>query len=123
MVTDDDVRAHEALSIQLWDSDSLSADDLVGRISVPLDDLMRKPGETVERKDTLMGFEDADSLTGTLSWSVAYYNKAKLNPALKKTPGVDHSLPSELQKLPELEVRLTVPFKFVTPVFLTSSCA
>lgn len=57
MVTDDEVTAKESLSIQLWDSDKTSADDLVGRIKVPLLDLMLKPNTVHERTDKLMGFE------------------------------------------------------------------
>lgn len=84
---------------------------------------MLKPNEIHHRNDKLMGFEgkryslrlsgitaltasltDSDSLDGTLSWSVAYYEKAKLNPALKAEPGIDHNLPKELQDHPELKV-------------------
>ncbi|GAA5969047.1 hypothetical protein JCM11641_007450 [Rhodosporidiobolus odoratus] len=104
LVSADEVRAGEKLSIQLWDSDMISADDLVGRIEVPITDLMLKPNEMMHRTDKLMGFENADSMKGTLTWSVAYYEKAKLNPELKKEPGVDHSLPVELQNHPELKV-------------------
>ncbi|KAL8286155.1 hypothetical protein RQP46_004643 [Phenoliferia psychrophenolica] len=104
LVSDDEIRAKEDLSIQLWDSDAMTADDLVGRIKVPLVDLMLEPNKVFERKDKLMGFEDADAMSGTLSWSVAYFDKAPLNPALKKDPGVDHSLPKELQDRPELKV-------------------
>lgn len=57
-----------------------------------------------ERKDKLMGFEDADSLSGELSWSIAYHDKAKLRHDLKKEPGIDHSLPVALQSRPELQV-------------------
>lgn len=42
-------------------------------------------------------------MSGNLNWSVAYYDKAGLNPALKKAPGVDHDLPKELQDRPELK--------------------
>ncbi|GAA5923396.1 uncharacterized protein JCM15063_003634 [Sporobolomyces koalae] len=104
LVTDDEVRADEKLSIQLWDSDMISADDLVGRTNVSVTDLMLKPNEVHKRTDKLMGFEDADSMAGTLTWSVAYFEKAKLNPALKLTQGIDHSLPKELQDHPELKV-------------------
>ncbi|GAA5879834.1 hypothetical protein JCM8547_005778 [Rhodosporidiobolus lusitaniae] len=104
LVSDDEVRASEKLSIQLWDSDRVSADDLVGRVQVPVQDLMLKPNEVQHRTDKLMGFEDADSMKGTLTWSVAYYEKAKLNPELKKAPGIDHSLPKELQDHPELKL-------------------
>ncbi|GAA5950615.1 hypothetical protein JCM10213_006938 [Rhodosporidiobolus nylandii] len=104
LVTDDEVRAGEKLSIQLWDWDRMSADDLVGRIQVPITDLMLKPNEMQHRTDQLMGFEDADSMKGSLTWSVAYYEKAKLLPELKKDPSIDHSLPKELQDKPELKV-------------------
>ena len=82
----------------------MTADDLVGRIKVPLVDLMLEPNKVTERKDKLMGFEDADSMSGTLSWSVAYFDKAPLNASLKKEPGLDHSLPKDLQDRPELQV-------------------
>ncbi|GAA5828103.1 hypothetical protein JCM11251_002590 [Rhodosporidiobolus azoricus] len=104
LVSADEVKAGENLSIQLWDSDAISADDLVGRINVPLTDLMLKPNEVHHRTDKLMGFEDHDSMKGTLTWSVGYYEKVKLNPELKKKPGIDHSLPKELQDHPELKV-------------------
>lgn len=58
LVSDDEVRAAEKLSIQLWDWDQLSADDLVGRLNVPLHDLMLKPNEMQHRTDNLMGFEE-----------------------------------------------------------------
>ena len=80
LVSADEVRAGEQLSVQLWDNDKISADDLVGRVNVPITDLMLKPNEMQHRTDKLMGFEDADSMSGTLTWSVGYYEKAKLNP-------------------------------------------
>ncbi|GAA6035910.1 hypothetical protein JCM8097_005158 [Rhodosporidiobolus ruineniae] len=104
LVSDDEVRAGEKLSVQLWDSDEISADDLVGRIEVPIADLMLKPNEMQHRTDKLMGFENADSMSGTLTWSVAYYEKVKLKPELKKKAGIDHNLPKELQDHPELKV-------------------
>lgn len=57
LVSADEVRAAENLSIQLWDSDRVSADDLVGRIQVPITELMLKPNEMQHRTDKLMGFE------------------------------------------------------------------
>ncbi|GAA6022197.1 hypothetical protein JCM10207_003939 [Rhodosporidiobolus poonsookiae] len=104
LVSDDEVRAGEQLSIQLWDSDKISADDLVGRVQVPVTDLMLKPNEMQHRTDKLLGFEDADSMAGTLTWSVAYYSKVKLNPKLKTEPGIDHTLPKELQDHPQLKL-------------------
>ncbi|GAA5990859.1 hypothetical protein JCM10908_000050 [Rhodotorula pacifica] len=104
LVSADEVRAGEKLSIQLWDWDKLSADDLVGRVQVPIHELMLKPNEMHHRTDKLMGFEDADEMSGTVTWSVGFYEKAKLNPKLKLKPGIDHTLPKELQDRPELKI-------------------
>lgn len=42
LVTDDEIKAQEDLAATLWDSDKRSADDLVGRVTVPLGELMAK---------------------------------------------------------------------------------
>lgn len=107
LVSVDEIRADEKLSVQLWDSDKRSADDLVGRVELlSLTDLMKHPGEIFERNDPLQGFEEADKMSGVLSWSIAYYDKALLEQELKKEEGIDHSLPKELQHREELKVRL-----------------
>lgn len=45
-----------------------------------------------------MGFEDADSMAGTLTWSVAYYEKAKLDKSLKTEKGTADGEPDALSK-------------------------
>jgi Ca2+-dependent lipid-binding protein len=40
LVTQEEVKAEEDLSATLWDSDKRTADDLVGRVTVPLTELM-----------------------------------------------------------------------------------
>lgn len=77
IVTADEVNSGEDLSVQLWDSDKRSADDLVGRVVVSLKELMKKPNTLSDREDHLSGFEDADSMPGTVSWSVGYYDKVR----------------------------------------------
>lgn len=74
----------------------MSADDLVGRVNIPLNEVMTNPGHTTRRTDKLMGFEDADSMSGTLTWSVAYYEKAKLDRALKTEKGTAQNEPTAL---------------------------
>lgn len=54
-----------------------SADDLVGRVVVSLKELMKNPNEQHDREDHLSGFEDADSMPGTISWSIGYYDKVR----------------------------------------------
>ncbi|CCF52271.1 hypothetical protein NDA14_004101 [Ustilago hordei] len=82
LVTKDDIRANESLSIQLWDSDARTADDIVGRVNKPIKEFVRNANTPQDRKDKLMGFEDADDMPGTLKWKVAFYEKADFNKAL-----------------------------------------
>ncbi|KAF8323426.1 hypothetical protein DL93DRAFT_2223342 [Clavulina sp. PMI_390] len=86
LVTADEINAQEDLSLQLWDSDKQSADDLVGRVIVSLKELMKDRNVMHDREDTLSGFQDADSMPGTISWSVGYYDKAPLNRAIQNKP-------------------------------------
>ena len=41
LVTEQEVRGEEDVSVMLWDSDKRSADDLVGRVNVGVGELMR----------------------------------------------------------------------------------
>lgn len=38
--------------------------DLVGRVQIPVEELMKKPNEMHRREDSLMGFEDANDMPG-----------------------------------------------------------
>ena len=42
LVGEDEVRGEEEVSAMLWDSDKRSADDLVGRVNVPVVEVMKK---------------------------------------------------------------------------------
>lgn len=72
LVTEDEVKGEEDLGVMLWDSDKRSADDLVGRVNVPVVELMKDAGRMHRRVDTLKGFEDANDMPGTLYWEVGY---------------------------------------------------
>lgn len=62
--------------MQLWDSDKRSADDLIGRVSIPVEELMRKENENVwmRRTDKLTGFEDGAFLFLPLSLVLPWQN-------------------------------------------------
>lgn len=96
LVTKDDIRANESLSLQLWDSDARTADDIVGRVNKPIKDLIRDPNHVQDRTDKLMGFEDADSMPGTLKWKVGFYEKADFNKDL--VPKKDESKMTKAEK-------------------------
>ncbi|MCO5566154.1 hypothetical protein L7F22_019830 [Adiantum nelumboides] len=84
LVTKEDLRSDEMLSVQLWDSDKRTADDIVGRVQRRIGELIK--GDTLNKfhefEDNLMGFEDADTMQGKLIWRVGFFEKAKLNRAL-----------------------------------------
>ena len=42
LVSDEEVKAQEDLCAMLWDSDKRTADDLVGRVTIPLTELMKE---------------------------------------------------------------------------------
>ncbi|KAK0525998.1 hypothetical protein OC835_005434, partial [Tilletia horrida] len=86
LVTKDDIRADEQLSVQLWDSDKRTADDIQGRVTEPIKDLMKVPNKMTRRTDNLKGFEEADVMHGSLTWEVGFYEKAILNRALQRSP-------------------------------------
>lgn len=63
--------------------DERSADDLVGRVQLSVTDIMKNPNRSERRTDKLRGFQDADDMPGTLTWTVGYYSKATLCASLQ----------------------------------------
>ncbi|WVR03079.1 hypothetical protein IAU60_000068 [Kwoniella sp. DSM 27419] len=106
LLTMDEVKAKEDLAVMLWDSDKMSADDLVGRVQVPVEELMLKPNQMIKRNDSLMGFEDANDMPGKLSWSVGYFEKAPLKKELERGPTPDEAkaAPEPAKTAPEMEM-------------------
>ncbi|KDN40023.1 hypothetical protein K437DRAFT_192864 [Tilletiaria anomala UBC 951] len=85
LITKDDIKADEKLSLQLWDSDKRTADDIIGRVSKDVAELVKNPNKFQECKDKLMGFEDADSMQGCLHYKVGFFEKASFNKALMES--------------------------------------
>ena len=75
LVTTDEITSEEKLSIQLWDSDARSADDVLGRVEVDILELMKTQSKMVRRADKLRGFEEAQSMPGEIHWSYGFYRK------------------------------------------------
>lgn len=86
LVTKDDLKNDESLSVQLWDSDAHTADDVQGRVGRPLSELTKGAtlNQLVQYDDELMGFEDADKMQGKLHWRCGFFEKAHFNKALIK---------------------------------------
>ncbi|CCO32297.1 Meiotically up-regulated gene 190 protein [Rhizoctonia solani AG-1 IB] len=102
LLTQDEIKAEEDLSVMLWDSDKRSADDLIGRVQIPVKELISKPNEVIRRTDKLVGFEDATDMEGTLHWSVGYYPKLPLKKELERP---EENPPPPTRTAPEMEMR------------------
>lgn len=61
----------------------------MGRVQLPVKDIMKKPNQSERRIDKLQGFQDADNMPGSLTWSVGYYSKATLQAELQPNKMAD----------------------------------
>ncbi|KAI2473387.1 hypothetical protein F4781DRAFT_189862 [Annulohypoxylon bovei var. microspora] len=95
-VTADLIKADEQLSMELWDSDRSSADDVVGKVELSLRKLIQHPGKMYQQVSKLRGVKAESSMPGELHWEVGYFGKTQFRAALR-TDGKDLSLPKEIR--------------------------
>jgi C2 domain len=102
LVTADYIKADEQLSVELWDSDRMSADDIVGKVELSLQTLLQHPGKMYPQVSKLMGLAEGSEMPGELRWEVGYFGKPRFRPALR-THGKDVNLPDNLKDDPNLQ--------------------
>lgn len=102
MVTSDLIKADEQLSMELWDSDRSSADDVVGKVELSLQKLIQHPGKMHQQVSKLRGLKAESEMPGELHWEVGFFGKTQFRAALR-TDGKDLSLPKELRDKSELQ--------------------
>ena len=102
LVTPELIKADEQLSVELWDSDRSSADDIVGKVELSMQKMIQHPGKMYPHVSKLAGMEKDSEMPGELHWEVGYFSKPKFRPALR-TDGKNHELPKNLQDAPELQ--------------------
>ncbi|KAH8835048.1 hypothetical protein DL96DRAFT_1729312 [Flagelloscypha sp. PMI_526] len=89
-----EVNAKENLCLQLWDSDRTSADDLLGTVQVPLSALLEDSSihnTSVTRTDKFTSPDDKN-VSGTLTWSIAYYRKTTFEQHVEHKENMDADL-------------------------------
>ncbi|KAI1381507.1 hypothetical protein F4677DRAFT_403181 [Hypoxylon crocopeplum] len=101
-VTADLIKVDEQLSMELWDSDRSSADDVVGKVELSLQKLIQHPGKMYQQVSKLRGVKAESSMPGELHWEVGYFGKTQFRAALR-TDGKDLSLPKEIRDNKELQ--------------------
>lgn len=81
--------------------------DLIGRVQIPVKQLMETPNKMFRRADSFKGFEDADSMPGKLHWSIGFFEKASLKKELERpmTPEEAKAAPAPTKTAPAMEMR------------------
>lgn len=102
LVTPDIIKADEQLSLELWDSDRSSADDVVGKVELSIQKLIQHPGKMFPQNSTLRGTKAESTMPGNLFWEVGFFGRTQFRKALR-TDGHDTNLPKELQDHKELQ--------------------
>lgn len=81
LVTSEEINADETIRVQLWDSDKYTADDDLGRVELRLKELMHgseTKNKMQDREDELTAEDPDERMPGTLTWSVGYFEKARI---------------------------------------------
>ncbi|TKA32803.1 hypothetical protein B0A50_01028 [Salinomyces thailandicus] len=102
LVTPELIKADENLSVELWDSDRHSADDIVGKVELSMQKMIQHPGKMYPQVSNLAGMDAGSDMPGELHWEVGYFSKPKFRPALR-TDGKNRALPDTLKDKPEFQ--------------------
>ncbi|KAK5136321.1 hypothetical protein LTR08_003694 [Meristemomyces frigidus] len=102
LVTPELIKADENLSVELWDSDRHSADDIVGKVELSMQKMIQHPGKMYPQVSKLAGMDAGSDMPGELHWEVGYFGKPSFRPALR-TDGKNRALPDSLKDHPELQ--------------------
>ena len=94
--------ADEQLSVELWDSDRSSADDICGKVELSMQKMIQHPGKMYPQVSKLSGLDADSEMPGELHWEVGYFGKPKFRPALR-TDGKNTELPQTLKDNPQLQ--------------------
>ena len=102
LVYQDQLTEGEKLSVELWDSDTIGSDDVVGKVQFDLRDLIKDHSNTItEREDELVD-DKGKPLPGTLYWDIGYFPRSNFKSSMR-TDGKDVSIPEEIRHRPEFQ--------------------
>ena len=102
LVTPELIKADEQLSIELWDSDRSSADDIVGKVELSMQKMIQHPSKMYPQVSKLLGLDADSSMPGELHWEVGFFGKPRFRPALR-SDGKNVNLPKSLKDKPEFQ--------------------
>ncbi|EEP80240.1 conserved hypothetical protein [Uncinocarpus reesii 1704] len=102
LVNPEIIKADEQLSIELWDSDRNTADDIVGKVELSVQKMMQHPGKMYHMSSKLCGMDAGSEMPGELHWEVGYFGKPRMRKELR-TDGKNESLPDHMKGNPKLQ--------------------
>lgn len=102
LVTPELIKADENLSVELWDSDRHTADDIVGKVELSMQKMIQHPGKMYPQVSKLAGTDEGSSMPGELHWEIGYFSKPSFRPALR-TDGKSHNLENGLKNDPKFQ--------------------
>jgi hypothetical protein len=102
LVYQDQLKSGEKLSVQLWDSDMITSDDVVGKVDFDLRDLIKNHGNSItERVDELVD-DKGEKLPGNLFWDIGYFPRSTFKSSMK-TDGENLAVPEEIRHREEFQ--------------------
>jgi Ca2+-dependent lipid-binding protein len=102
LVYQDQLKAGERLSVELWDSDMISADDVVGKVSFDLRDLIKNYSNRIEERVDELKDDKGNTLPGKLYWDIGMFPRAQFKESMK-SDGKNVALPKEIRDRPEFQ--------------------
>ncbi|RAH71540.1 C2 domain protein [Aspergillus aculeatinus CBS 121060] len=102
LVTPELIKADESLSVELWDSDRTTADDIVGKVELPIRKMIQHPGKMYAQVSKLQGLNEGSEMPGELHWEVGFFGKPKLRAELR-TDGKKKDLPEQFRDVQEFQ--------------------
>ncbi|KAH9830601.1 uncharacterized protein C8Q71DRAFT_785114 [Rhodofomes roseus] len=111
-------KLREKLSFQLWDSDRMSVDDMLGYHEIDVVELIRQRAKPIRRVSPLSS-PDSRHRPGNVEYTVGYYGKLPPNSALS-TDGTDPGIPDDLRQKPEFKEARAVSLNDLEAAVLTT---
>lgn len=102
LVSPELIKADENLSVELWDSDRHTSDDIVGKVELSMQKMIQHPGKMYPQVSKLAGMEADSEMPGELHWEVGFFGKPKFRKELR-TDGKNKTLPDQLKDDPRLQ--------------------
>jgi hypothetical protein len=102
LVYQDQLTAGEKLSVELWDSDTIKSDDVVGKVQFDLRKLIKEHSNKIDEREDELVDDKGEKLPGKLYWDIGYFPRSGFKSSMK-TDGQDRSVPEEIRHREEFQ--------------------